>query len=302
MKNDPEMCNQQGRIPSWLRKKKTLKELRALKIRLRQACLSTVCEEARCPNITECFKSPTATFMILGDICTRNCAFCSVRKGIPFEPDENEPEKVARAACEMGLDHVVVTSVTRDDLTDQGASAFAKTISKIKGFLPCASVEVLTPDFSGNESSAKIVFDQKPDVFNHNVETVERLYGSVRPGARLVTSLSLLKMAREYDDSLVVKSGFMVGLGESEDEIQDLIVSLNQAGCDIITIGQYMQPTKKQVPVTKYWHPQQFEVWSELAKNIGIRYVVSGPLIRSSYRAKEALERVREIQGRIENE
>ncbi|MBN2298787.1 MAG: lipoyl synthase [Deltaproteobacteria bacterium] len=302
MINDPDVCNQQGRIPSWLKKKKNLKDLRALKIRFRSACLSTVCEEARCPNITECFKSPTATFMILGDVCTRNCAFCSVRKGLPPVPDEHEPDEVARAAREMGLDHVVITSVTRDDLPDQGATAFARTINRVRELLPCSSVEVLTPDFSGDASLAEIVFEQRPDVLNHNVETVERLYRTIRPEARLETSLSLLRMAREYDDSLVVKSGFMVGLGESEDEIHDLIVLLNQAGCDIITIGQYMQPTKKQVPVVRYWPPQQFEVWSELAKNIGIRYVVSGPLIRSSYRAKEALEGIRKVQGRISDE
>ncbi|HHO76261.1 MAG TPA: lipoyl synthase [Deltaproteobacteria bacterium] len=287
------MCNEPGRLPSWLRKKKSLRDLRSMKILFRSACLSTVCEEARCPNITECFRSPTATFMILGDVCTRKCAFCSVKKGFPCLPDEQEPEKMALAASKMGLDHVVITSVTRDDLPDHGASAFARSIRKVRQALPCSSVEVLTPDFSGNVSHAEIVFKHEPDVFNHNVETVGRLYRSIRPGARLETSLELLKAAREYDDSLVVKSGFMVGLGETEEEIHELIVSLHQAGCDIITIGQYMQPTKKQVPVQRYWHPERFEAWSELAKNLGIRYAVSGPLIRSSYRAKEALEMVR---------
>jgi len=302
MTDDSDICNRQERLPSWLKKKKDLKELRPLKLRLRSACLSTVCEEARCPNITECFKSPTATFMILGDICTRNCAFCSVKKGIPSDHNDQEPEEVARAAKEIGLDHVVITSVTRDDLADKGASAFARTIEQIRKQLPGSSVEVLTPDFSGDTSLAGIVFDQKPDVFNHNVETVERLYGCVRPGAHLETSLCLLKAAREYDDSLVVKSGFMVGLGETEEEIHELILSLHRAGCDIITIGQYLQPTKNQVPVERYWPPERFALWSELAKNAGIRYVVSGPLIRSSYQAKEALRRIREARGRTGNE
>jgi lipoic acid synthetase len=260
---------------------------------LRHKCLSTVCEEARCPNISECFSSPTATFLILGDICTRNCTFCSVKKGMPQNPDEREPENVARTAQDMGLQHIVITSVTRDDLNDKGAHAYARTISMVRKALPLSTIEVLTPDFSGDASLAEIVFNQMPDVFNHNVETVGRLYSSVRPGASLDTSLGLLKMAREYSDSLIVKSGFMVGFGESEDEIQDLIISLKQAGCDIITIGQYIQPTKAHVSVKKYWHPEQFTAWSDLAKNIGIRYVISGPLIRSSYQAKEALEGIR---------
>jgi lipoic acid synthetase len=293
MEHEAEACNISGRLPSWLKKKKNLRELRALKIRLRHKRLFTVCEEARCPNITECFNSPTATFLILGDVCTRNCSFCSVKKGMPSETDEREPENVARTAKEMGLEHVVITSVTRDDLDDKGAYAYARTISLVRKALPLSTVEILTPDFSGNVALAEIVFNQMPDVFNHNVETVGRLYSSVRPEASLDTSLRLLKKARDHSDSLIVKSGFMVGLGESEDEIRDLIFSLNQAGCDIITIGQYMQPTKAQVPVNKYWHPERFMAWSDLAKNIGIRYVISGPLIRSSYQAKEALEGIR---------
>ncbi len=271
--------------------------MRTLKVRLRHSCLSTVCEEARCPNITECFSRPTATFLILGDICTRNCSFCSIHKGTPREPDEREDRMVAEAAREMGLEHVVVTSVTRDDLDDRGAHAFARTISSLRSALPCSTIEVLTPDFSGKASLAEIVLRAGPDVFNHNVETAGRLYGTVRPGANLETSLDLLRTARAYSGDLIVKSGFMVGLGESEEEIRDLIVSLKQAGCDIITIGQYLQPTKMQTPVTRYWHPDRFEAWSDLAKNIGIRYVVSGPLIRSSYHAKEALEEVRRVQG-----
>ena len=290
-------CTIQDRIPSWLRKKKSLKELRALKVRFRTACLSTVCEEARCPNITECFNAPTATFLILGDICTRGCRFCSIHKGKPSPPDRQEPGEVAQAAKDLRLDHVVITSVSRDDLVDQGAHAFAETISSIRAALPLSTIEVLTPDFSAQASLAEIVFSQRPDVFNHNVETVSRLYPSVRPEASLDRSLNLLRMAHEHAEPLVVKSGFMVGLGEKEDEIRDLIVSLKQAGCDIITIGQYMQPTKEQIPVVKYWHPDHFEEWSDLAKKIGISYVISGPLIRSSYHAKEALEGIRRNHG-----
>lgn len=212
-------------------------------------------------------------------------------------PDEQEPTQVAQAARDMALKHVVITSVTRDDLEDQGARTFAKTISEVKRLLPLSSVEVLTPDFSGSQALAEIVFNAEPHVFNHNVETVGRLYNTVRPGARLKTSLNLIRSAHEYSDSLVVKSGFMVGLGETHDEIRDLIVSLQQAGCDIITIGQYIQPTKRQMPVAKYWPPESFQEWSDLAKNIGIRYVISGPLIRSSYRAKEAFEEILKLRG-----
>ncbi len=295
---EPEnLCTIKERLPSWLKKKKSLKELRTLKVRFRNARLSTVCEEARCPNITECFSVPTATFLILGDICTRGCRYCSINKGTPRPPDEHEPAEVAQAAKDLGLDHVVITSVSRDDLSDQGAYAFAETISEIRRALPLATIEVLTPDFSAQASLAEVVFNEKPDVFNHNVETVARLYPCVRPEARLETSLNLLRLAHDYSEPLVVKSGFMVGLGEKEDEIRDLIVSLKQAGCDIITIGQYMQPTKRQTPVVKYWHPDHFKQWSDLAKKIGIRYVISGPLIRSSYHAKEALEGIRQNHG-----
>jgi lipoyl synthase len=281
------------RLPEWIKKNKDLGALRGLKLKLRQGGLSSVCEEARCPNIVECFCKPTATYLILGDICTRSCSFCSVSKGTPSPLDLQESLNVARSAKDIGLAHVVITSVTRDDLPDKGANGFSRTIQEIRKLLPSASVEVLTPDFSGREDLLEIVLDEKPDVFGHNVETVGRLYGSIRSGADLTRSLRLLRSAKTISPETVVKSGFMVGLGETEEEIMDLLYALHDAGCDCITIGQYLRPTKTQIPVKKYWEPVCFAAWSELAKSLGIRYVVAGPLIRSSYQSKEVLDKIR---------
>jgi lipoic acid synthetase len=281
------------RLPDWLKKHKHLAHLRPIKKGLRNASLSTVCEEARCPNITECFCKPTATFLIMGDICTRSCRFCSVKKGLPETIDTEEPANVAQAAAQLKLSHVVVTSVTRDDLPDKGASHFAQTIKEIRKKLPGATIEVLTPDFSGKEKFLQLVLDAKPDVFNHNVETVPRLYPKIRPEANFTTSINLLEKAKKLSPQTVTKSGFMVGLGEEEDEIVDLLKSLNDANVDVVTIGQYMRPSKTAIPVAHYWQPSCFEHWLDVAKTIGIRYVVSGPLVRSSYYAKEALEGVR---------
>jgi len=290
-RKNPHECPQ--RFPLWIKRKMVLKNLHATKCGLRNARLSTVCEEARCPNITECFMKPSATFLILGDVCTRSCRFCAVRKGIPFPLDPDEGRSVARAAASLGLEHVVITSVSRDDLEDKGANAFARVIREVRKSLPHASLEVLVPDFSGRSRLVETVLEEKPDVFNHNVETVGRLYRSVRPQANLETSLKVLRTARERSEDLVVKSGFMVGLGETDDEILDLMCSLKHAGCDVVTIGQYLQPTLSQVPVTEYRLPEDFKRFSDLAKSIGIRYVISGPMVRSSYRAKDILEEVR---------
>lgn len=287
------MIHQQKRLPSWLRKNKNLNALRETKKSLRKASLSTVCEEARCPNICECFAKPTATFLILGDICTRHCRFCSVKKGVPSQINSDEPSILAQAAFDLRLDHVVITSVSRDDLPDGGAGQFAETINAVRTKLPRATIEVLTPDFGGNEDHLRTVIDARPDVFNHNVETTARLHSTLRPEASLSRSLEILRKAKTMSDNILIKSGFMVGLGESEAEIIELLSALEHARCDIVTIGQYMQPSKQQVGVVTYWMPVQFDRWADLAKTLGIRYVVSGPLVRSSYHAKEALEETR---------
>ena len=286
-----------GRIPSWAKKNKRLKDLHLTKAGLRTSGLASVCEEARCPNIAECFARPTATFLILGDTCTRGCRFCSIRKDAPVPPDPREAERVAQAAAAMGLNHVVVTSVTRDDLSDQGAGAFAGTIRAIRKLLPGSTVEVLTPDFSGKTDLIEMVLRERPDVFNHNVETVGRLYGAVRPQAGLETSLKVLRTARGFSADMVVKSGFMLGLGEREEEVTELLQALSRSGCEVVTMGQYLQPTAKQVPASRYWSPEDFERFSDIAKSTGIRYVISGPLVRSSYQAKEILEEVRRDRG-----
>lgn len=281
------------RIPSWAKKNRRLKDLHLTKTGLRASGLASVCEEARCPNIAECFAKPTATFLILGDTCTRGCRFCSIRKGVPAPPDPREAERLAQAAAAMGLKHVVITSVTRDDLPDQGAGAFAVTIREIRKLLPGSTVEVLTPDFSGRADLIETVLRERPDVFNHNVETVGRLYGSVRPQASLKTSLTVLRTVREFSPDTVVKSGFMLGLGESEEEVAELLEALSRSGCEVVTMGQYLQPTAAQAPVSRYWSPEDFVRFSDIAKNTGIRYAISGPLVRSSYQAKKVLEEVR---------
>jgi len=280
------------RLPDWIKTRKDLSALRSLKLRLREGGLFTVCEEARCPNITECFCRPTATYLILGPLCTRSCSFCSVQKGIPLPFDPEEADRVAESAQKIGLSHVVITSVTRDDLPDQGADGFIRTIQAVRRTLPEATVEILTPDFSGRKDILRSVLDEKPDVFGHNVETVGRLYPAVRPGADLLRSLDLLRSAKVFNPNMIVKSGFMVGLGEGEEEIAGLVHSLRDSGCDCITIGQYLQPSRAQIPVQKYWEPPYFESWSDLAKSCGIRYAVAGSLVRSSYQSKEVLEKI----------
>ncbi len=285
------------RIPSWAKKNKRLKDLHLTKVGLRASGLASVCEEARCPNIAECFAVPTATFLILGDTCTRGCRFCSIRKGVPSPPDPHEGERLAQAASAMGLKHVVITSVTRDDLPDQGAGAFAGTVREVRKLLPSSTIEVLTPDFSGRVDLLEVVLRERPDVFNHNVETVGRLYRAVRPQASLETSLMVLRAARDFSADIVVKSGFMLGLGESEEEVTDLLDALSRSGCEVVTMGQYLQPTADQVPVARYWTPDDFERFSDIAKSTCIRYIISGPLVRSSYQAKEVLEKVMRGRG-----
>jgi lipoic acid synthetase len=286
---------QDRRLPNWLRRPKDLRGLRDIRLKLRDAALHTVCEEAGCPNIAECFARHDATFLILGPICTRTCAFCGIHQGIPLAHDPQESSRVASAAKALGLRHVVITSVTRDDLPDQGAEAFADVIMQIRMALPDASVEVLTPDFKDNPAALETVLSAHPDVFGHNMETVPSLYPRVRPQADPERSLAILSRAKAFNPDLIIKSGFMVGLGEAQSEIHNLLVLMHEAGIDCVTIGQYLQPSRDRIPVQKYWEPHFFEEWACLAKSIGIRYVASGPMVRSSYMARDFL--IRDGQG-----
>ncbi|HUQ90869.1 MAG TPA: lipoyl synthase [Bryobacteraceae bacterium] len=278
------------RLPEWLRKGAThFESVTNLKRGLRALHLHTVCESARCPNIHECFHRGAATFMILGNVCTRGCGFCSVPKGSPekreFTLDPQEPQHVARMASTMRLKYVVITSVNRDDLEDGGSHHFAETVREVRKALPEARVEVLTPDFCGNLAAVKRVLDAQPHVFNHNMETVPRLYRRVRPQANYRQSLEVLSFAREARADVLTKSGFMVGLGETGDEVQQLLRDLRGAQVDIATIGQYLQPTRRNLAVAEYVPPDQFDAYRDYGLSIGFRKVFSGPFVRSSYMA-----------------
>jgi lipoic acid synthetase len=274
------------RLPDWIRTRSHADRHETKRI-LRKHGLSTVCEEARCPNRGECFAKPTATFMILGSICTRNCGFCAVHTGPPGPPDAEEPGRIARASAEMGLKYIVITSVTRDDLPDGGAAHFAGTITAVRSSVPAARIEVLTPDFLGDRDALRTVLSARPDVFNHNVETVERLYTLARPQAVFRRSLSVLAQAKLIAPDILTKSGFMVGLGETGKEVRELLGLLRETGCDIVTIGQYLRPTGKNIPVVEYVRPEVFEEIRSVALEMGFRYVASGPLVRSSMNAEE---------------
>lgn len=254
--------------------------------------LHTVCQEANCPNAMECFGKRTATFMILGRECTRKCTFCNVSKGSPMEVDDEEPVRVAQAAAELGLKHVVVTSVTRDDLPDGGAGHFARVIEEVKKKSPDTAIEVLIPDFEGDREALAAVAAAGPQVINHNIETVKRLYPAVRPIADYDRSLELIKRVKELDSNLYSKSGLMVGLGETPDEVEAVLRDLRKSDCDIVTIGQYLAPSSKHHPVVEYVTPEQFEKYKKLAEKMGFRYVASSPLVRSSYHAGEAFVNV----------
>jgi len=274
------------RLPDWIRTK-NLAESHNTRHLLRRYKLTSVCEEARCPNRAECFSKPTATFMILGSSCTRNCGFCSVTSSVPQPVDDHEPENIALAAEELRLKYVVITSVTRDDLPDGGAGQFAKTVYALRKRIPGIKIEVLTPDFQGMESSLKIVLESGPDVFNHNMETVPRLYSSVRPEADYERSLYVLENAKNITPDVFTKSGFMLGLGETRDEITTSLKDLRKVGCDFVTIGQYLRPAKKNLPVVEYLLPEVFEKLKIEALRMGFRYAASGPMVRSSMNAEE---------------
>ncbi|TFB11292.1 lipoyl synthase [Candidatus Marinimicrobia bacterium MT.SAG.3] len=248
--------------------------------------LHTVCEDARCPNMAECWGNGTATFMILGDICTRSCGFCNVKTGRPTELDLDEPRRVAEAIVAMGINYAVVTSVNRDELTDGGASIFAETIRQIREKSPECTIEVLIPDFKGDHEALLTLLNAKPDVLNHNIETIPRLYSKVRPQADYEQSLELIQRAK--NEGVVTKSGMMVGLGEESDEVLNVMEDLKSYGCDIATIGQYLQPSKKHLPVDRYVHPLEFAEYKAYGYVLGFDIVESGPLVRSSYHAENA--------------
>jgi lipoic acid synthetase len=281
-------------FPDWIRSKLTRKkQANNLKSLLKSKNLHTVCEEAKCPNIGECFGEGTATFLIMGNICTRNCGFCSVRKGIPVPVDRDEPVRIARQIKKMKLKHAVLTSPSRDDIDDGGASFFADTAREIKKINPSTTVEILIPDFKGDINSLKKVLNSDIDILNHNVETVRRLYPRVRPEADYDRTLRILKKASDNSPGLPVKSGFMVGLGEKKEEVVELLKDLRATGCRILTVGQYLRPTLKHLPVDRYVHPDEFKKIENQAYDIGFDYVVSGPLVRSSYKAEEVLSALR---------
>jgi lipoic acid synthetase len=254
---------------------------------MREQELHTVCEEARCPNIGECWGRGTATFMILGDTCTRSCGFCAVKTGRPTELDTAEPRRVALAIQRMGLRHAVITSVNRDELEDGGAAIFAETIRWTRRLSPETTIEVLIPDFKGNWTALETVQASEPEILNHNTETVPRLYSRVRPQARYERSLELLDRAKELAPGRSTKSGVMVGLGETRDELLAVFEDLAARGVDILTVGQYLQPTPEHLPIERYWHPDEFEDLKSRAIAMGFRHVESGPLVRSSYHAEE---------------
>jgi lipoic acid synthetase len=284
--NRPDTAVQ--RKPAWIRVKAPTSEgYLETKAIVREARLHTVCEEAGCPNIGECWTKKHATMMIMGDTCTRACAFCNVRTGMPGPLDADEPRRVGDAVAAMGLSHVVITSVDRDDLADGGAAHFAEVVKAIRLAAPKATIEILTPDFLRKGSAADIVIDAKPDVFNHNLETVPRLYLSIRPGSRYYASLRLLERVKERDPSQFTKSGLMVGLGETKEEVMQVMDDMRTAGVDFLTIGQYLQPSRKHAAVDRFWTPEEFQGLETIARAKGFLQVAASPMTRSSYHAGE---------------
>ncbi len=288
-----------SRLPSWIRLSLNtdahFSEVHGL---VKNHSLHTVCESAKCPNRHECWNRGTATLMLLGDVCTRACSFCAIKAGRPGQVDADEPQRAAQAAQDMKLNYVVLTSVARDDLADGGAGVFADTIRAIRERVPGAAVEVLTPDFEGVPELIDIVLDARPDVFNHNLETVARLQSIIRPQAAYGRSLAVLKHAAGRRPGVAVKSGIMLGLGEKDDEVLQAMDDLLAVGVELLTLGQYLQPTRRHPPVQRYVSPEHFEALSDKAKEKGFKGIASGPLVRSSYRADELLDSVREARAR----
>ena len=274
--------------PDWLRARiPSGKEYQETKAILRTLDLHTVCESANCPNIGDCFSRHTATFLILGNVCTRACPFCDIRSGKPLPVDPDEPARVADAARRLGLHYIVVTSVNRDELPDGGAEHFARTIRAIRDAIPSAKVEVLIPDFLGDEAALRIVLEARPDVLNHNLETVKRLYKRVRPAGRYDRSLQLLKRVADWTPAIPAKSGIMVGIGETVEEVEEVLRDFHAQGVSMATLGQYLQPSKNHLPLERYVTPAEFAHYREYGLALGIRQVASGPLVRSSFHAEE---------------
>ena len=277
--------------PAWLKVRAPgSPEFLRLKSLMRDLDLHTVCEDARCPNIGECWNTGTATFMILGDVCTRACTYCAVAHGHPAAVDAGEPARVAQAIRTLNLSYVVITSVDRDDLPDGGAAIFASTIRETRARLPECRIEVLIPDFKGNERALQTVLDARPDVLNHNTETVPRLYQMARSGGRYARTLQLLDRSHRYAPNIPTKTGLMVGLGEAHDELVATFRDLRAAGCGILTIGQYLRPTDRHAPIIRYYHPDEFRELKQIALDLGFAHVESGPLVRSSYHAHETAD------------
>lgn len=283
------------RKPEWLRVRYNQEAVAEVAQLLGELKLNTVCKEANCPNLGECYRKHTATFMILGSQCTRNCRFCNVTPGHPLPPDPDEPENVAAAAKNLGLRHVVLTCPTRDDLPDGGAEQFARTVRAIRANCPGVTVETLISDMQMNTAALDVVIEAHPEVLNHNVETVRALQKAVRPQADYERSLAVLRYCKEKDPTLLTKTGFMVGLGETEEQIGELMDDVLAVGCDILTIGQYLQPTPEHYPLARYASPEDFSRYKEMALDKGFRYVASAPLARSSYKAWEALEGIHDL-------
>ena len=283
------------RKPEWLRVRYNREAVEEVAELMRDLKLNTVCKEANCPNLGECYRKHTATFMILGSACTRKCRFCNVATGRPLPPDPDEPDNVALAAKKLGLRHVVLTCSTRDDLADGGAEQFSKTVRAVRRECPGATVETLISDMKFNTDALDVVIASHPDVLNHNVETVKELQKAVRPQAGYERSLGVLRYCKEKDPSLLTKTGFMVGLGETEEQISVLMDDILATGCDILTIGQYLQPSPEHYPLARYATPEDFARYKELALSKGFRHVASAPLARSSYRAWEVMEDVHDL-------
>ena len=274
------------RLPSWFKVKISQgPDYQDIRQTMDKLALHTICEEARCPNVWECWNNRTATFLILGDICTRRCHYCAVATGRPVELDRGEPLRVAQAVQALGLRHAVITSVNRDELEDGGASIFAETIRQIRRLIPTCAVEVLIPDFEGNEAALAAVIAERPDILNHNIETVRRLFPPIRPQGKYDRSIELLRRAKRAEAR--TKSGLIVGMGETVDEIREVMRDLRSVGCDILTIGQYLQPTKQHLPVVRFYHPDEFAALNDEGLALGFTHVESGPLVRSSYHAEK---------------
>lgn len=281
------------RLPEWLTirlpRPDTIQEVQGM---MRQKNLHTVCESARCPNLPECWSKKTATFMILGDTCTRSCGFCAIKVGKGEELDPFEPANVAKVTKDLGLKHVVVTSVARDDLKDEGAEQFARTIRALHNMNPEVIVEILTPDFKAKPDLIKIVVDAGPEIYNHNIETIERLHTVVRPQAKYARTMRVLELVKEMDSKVYTKSGLMLGLGETRDEVVKTLKDLRAVGVDAVTIGQYLRPTMKHLPVAEFIHPNEFKEYEKIGEDLGFAFVASGPFIRSSYNAIEFSKKV----------